>query len=102
MHCSAVLFAMAVAGFVSTAYAEPASAPDSTTSAAPAAAPAHAPETDSNRIVCRVGPPPTGSRLGGTRECHTQQEWDRIRQEQKNMIERGQTPAGCQIASGCG
>lgn len=39
---------------------------------------------DSNKMVCRTLPPPTGTRLGNRHECHTQAEWDeRMREDQK-------------------
>jgi hypothetical protein len=45
---------------------------------------------DLDAIVCRSTPPPTGSRLGGGRECHTVRQWnDRQRQEQQ-MLETQQ------------
>jgi len=31
---------------------------------------------DPDEIVCRMEPPPTGTRLGGRRVCHTQHDWD--------------------------
>ena len=51
-------------------------------SANSAAAPAKADESvtvDANRISCVVSDPPTGSRLGAHRTCHSQAEWERIR-----------------------
>jgi hypothetical protein len=32
--------------------------------------------SDPDQIVCRMEPPPTGTRLGGRRVCHTQHDWD--------------------------
>jgi len=44
--------------------------------------------TDQDQIVCRRVAPPTGSRLGGGRECHSQREWDqRARDAQKELQE---------------
>jgi hypothetical protein len=57
----------AVLLFSTVAYADPAG-----TTTAPAATST----TNPDEIVCRNSPPPTGSRLGGGRECHTQREWD--------------------------
>ncbi|GEM_PF-7041750 len=45
---------------------------------------------DLNRTICRMGPPPTGSRLGAERECHTEREWKDIRQEQWGQVTRFQ------------
>ena len=113
MRFESLILALAVSGFVSVAAADPAAAPNSTTAAAPvaarapttAAAPAAAAATvqsaEADKVVCHVGPAPTGSRLGSTRECHTQREWDRIRQEQSNIVANSQHSMGCG-PSGCG
>ncbi len=37
---------------------------------------ASAPVNDPDEIICKVEPAPTGSRLGGGRECHTRHDWD--------------------------
>ena len=78
------------------------SAPAATTAPATTAAPAStttdataaSTDTDPDRIVCKEGPPPTGSRLGATRECHSQREWDRIQQEQQEALTRQQLNRG--------
>lgn len=49
---------------------------------------------DLDRTVCRTGPPPTGSRLGATRVCHTQREWDRMQAEQQQELSRQQISRG--------
>ncbi len=36
------------------------------------AGPPQASDSDLDQVVCRVTPPPTGTRLGGGHECHTQ------------------------------
>jgi hypothetical protein len=61
--------------------------------------PAATSQTDPDRVVCRTGPAKTGSRIGGSRECHSQREWDRLQQEQQNQlskmqIQRGNNSAG--------
>ncbi|MGH6887755.1 MAG: hypothetical protein ACREHF_00910 [Rhizomicrobium sp.] len=66
------------------------------TARAPAAAPATVTATadvgvDLDKIVCRSTPPPTGSRLGGGRECHTVREWNERTREEQQMIEERQT-----------
>jgi alpha-beta hydrolase superfamily lysophospholipase len=109
MRFQSLVLAFAVSGFVDVAAAEPGTTtPDGATAAAPAistAAPAAAPvqavSADADKVVCHVGPAPTGSRLGSTRECHTQREWDRMRQEQSNMVSGRQNVLGCG-PSGCG
>ena len=67
-------------------------AADTVTVLAPAAAPGHA--NDPDRVVCQTGPAPTGTRIGATRECHTQREWDRMREEQRHIVESHQTMIG--------
>ena len=116
MRFESLILALAVSGFVSIAAADPSAttqesaaapvaAPAPVAPAAPAAAPAAAAATvqsaDADKVVCHVGPAPTGSRLGSTRECHTQREWDRIRQEQSNIVANSQHSMGCG-PSGCG
>lgn len=58
----------------------------------PAAAPAPAPadDNDPNRIVCRSGTPPTGTRIPGPRVCHTQREWDDMRQQSQEQLTKMQ------------
>jgi hypothetical protein len=51
----------------------------SANTAATPAKPDESVTVDANRISCVVSDPPTGSRLGAHRTCHTQGEWDRIR-----------------------
>jgi hypothetical protein len=51
----------------------------SANTAATPAKPDESVTVDANRISCVVSDPPTGSRLGAHRTCHTQAEWDRIR-----------------------
>lgn len=78
---AAGLFALGVAS-AAAQDAVPAAAPAAATAATAAAAPPKSDESvtvDANRISCIVSDPPTGSRLGAHRTCHTQAEWDRIR-----------------------
>jgi hypothetical protein len=51
-----------------------------------------APTTAENldEVVCKVTPPETGSRLGGSRECRTVREWKLRQQESQDMLERSQ------------
>jgi len=55
---------------------------------------------DPNKIVCKQGDPTTGTRLGATRTCHTQREWDDFQQQaQKTLVQSqlkgfGNRPAG--------
>ncbi len=48
-------------------------------------------DSNSNQIVCRMGTPPTGSRLGATRECHTQREWDQRTAEAQKILQQTQS-----------
>ena len=58
------------------------------TAKAPQVAPptAASPASDPDEIVCMMIPPRTGSRLGGSRECHTQRDWDRHRKESRAIL----------------
>jgi hypothetical protein len=49
-------------------------------------APANSTVSDPDRIVCHDSPAPTGTRLGGRRECHTQKQWDMMRQQDQQTI----------------
>ncbi len=52
------------------------------------------PANDPNRIVCKSGPPPTGTRLPGARVCKTQQQWDQERQDAQDELNRIQVQRG--------
>jgi hypothetical protein len=63
-----------------------------------AAPPAHVGETvtvngrvESNdildRLVCRAGPPPTGSRLGTSRDCYTVRQWNDRQKQSQSILE---------------
>ena len=87
------LFAFALVAAVTAipslqAVADPAAAPT-----APPAATTSPAVTDTNldQMVCKTGPAATGTRLGRTRECHTQREWDRMRQDEQSSLVRTQT-----------
>ncbi len=106
-----VVATLGVAAFVAfggIAFADPtgSSAPDQSNASNPATAqpaPANTTSTpagtastseDLDRIVCKSGPAPTGTRLGATRECHTQREWDLRQQEQQQELTRQQINRG--------
>ena len=96
MH-KVILASIAVAGLLvagGIAAADP-SAPDAptTTQATPATTTTQD-TADLDRIVCKAGPAPTGSRLGATRECHSQREWNRIQTEQQQALTRDQLNRG--------
>jgi len=42
---------------------------------------------DADQIVCKMTAPPTGSRLGGGRECHTQRDWDQRQKDAQKSVE---------------
>lgn len=73
------MIAMTALAPVFPAVAQSTAAPD-------AATPAAAPTAEADRVVCRMNPAPTGSRLGSSRECHTQRQWDQMRQEQQSNV----------------
>jgi hypothetical protein len=62
-----------------------ASAASAFAQSAPTPSPAAATE-DPDRVVCHMGPAPTGSRLGSSRECHTQKQWDQMRLQQQQNV----------------
>jgi hypothetical protein len=69
------------------AVADPATtAPATTTAMQPAV-----PENDPNKMVCRTMAAKTGSRIGASRECRTQREWDDIRHQDEHEIEKMQS-----------
>lgn len=62
----------------------------------PVAPPATQPSADDpDEIICRETPPPTGTRLGGGRECHTKREWDQ-RQKGDSQAVQGAELRGLQ------
>lgn len=66
------------------AQAAPASPAIQTAQATPAASVSNSGDLD--QVVCRMGTPPTGTRLGGSRECHTQREWNKRQEDaQRNL-----------------
>jgi len=48
------------------------------------------PDSDPDKIVCKQMPPPTGSRIGSRRECHTQAEWDQMARNDQEALARSQ------------
>jgi len=45
---------------------------------------------DANKVVCKAGRAPLGSRLPGPRECHTQAEWDAIARAAHEQLSNSQ------------
>jgi hypothetical protein len=41
-------------------------------------------------IVCHMKPPPTGTRFGGSQECHTQRDWVRRMKESQRIVNGSQ------------
>ena len=74
---------------------QPAAAPPAATQP-----PASTETTGRDEIICKTEPPPTGTRLGGGRECHTQQEWDSRMHETQKALEKLQNGPLCK-ANGC-
>jgi len=78
-----VLLAVAAGSLLLSSFpamADPAAAP-----AAPAAT-ADTNSSDADRISCRTGAAPTGTRIGATRVCHTQREWDDIQRQSQLQL----------------
>jgi hypothetical protein len=71
-----------------------AAAPASTMAAAsaPAATPNQSGGSVVNldEVVCRVVAPPTGSRFGGGRECHTVRQWNQRQKDSQDILTREQ------------
>ena len=77
------VFAAAISLFAASlpfsTYADP-SQPEAT---------AQATQTDPDAIVCKQTSAPTGTRIGASRECHSQREWDeREKDSQKQLMDR--------------
>ena len=95
-----VLASSATAQPASTApSAATATATPTTTAATTSASVEDSVQASLNRIVCRNSPPPVGSRIGGARVCKTQREWNRMRQEGQDQLNRLQIQRGCTQAS---
>lgn len=47
--------------------------------------------SDPDQIVCRAGEPTTGTRIPGSRVCHTQREWDELQRQSQEALERMQS-----------
>ena len=47
--------------------------------------------SDDNPVICRTMAPVVGTRLGGTRQCATQKEWDRIRRDAQKLLDNTQS-----------
>ncbi len=56
----------------------------------PGAAMAQIPAGNPNDMICRVTGE-TGSRLQRNRTCKTRAEWEQLRREQRNTVDRAQT-----------
>ena len=67
-----------------------AAAQATSTATAPAAPAARNSGANLDEVVCKNSAPPTGSRLGGGRECHTQREWNQRQLDSQNALLRQQ------------
>jgi hypothetical protein len=83
---SALLLALAVSIPIGFASADPAAAPRASATVAA--------DNGGDQVVCRTSAAATGTRLGAVRECHSQREWDRMRQEEQNQLTRVQIQRG--------
>jgi hypothetical protein len=77
--------AMGLMTWAGVALADPDTAASAPAASTVAPTPAAATE-DSDRVVCRMSPAPTGSRLGSSRECHTQKQWDMMHQQAQENV----------------
>lgn len=64
--------------------------------APPSAAPAPVSRLDSSQVVCKRQDQ-TGSRLGGTKICHTRQEWADIAAASRTSVDRMQAGANLSV-----
>ena len=85
----------AAVAFVSAVFLSPvlASADETPAPAAPAATPAPAPDANApnlDEVICRTSPAPTGSRLGGGRECRTRREWNQMQHDAQDSARQQQ------------
>lgn len=51
--------------------------------------------TDVREIVCKSGPPLTGTRIGPTRICKTKAQWEQEQQQARKTLSDIQTKRGC-------
>lgn len=84
----ALLIASVATLSISSALADPPAT--SSTPSAVTTQPASATTNDADKIVCRSKAAKIGSRLGATRECRKQREWDAIMAQDRREIERMQ------------
>jgi len=89
MRVSSLLVAVSLIS-ISGALADPAATTTNTTPSAVPTQPA-ADANDPNRMVCRSKAAKLGSRLGATRECRTQREWDDIAAQDRREIQKMQS-----------
>jgi len=61
---------------------------DATPSPAPAGTQSAA--SDPDHVICRAGEKTTGSLLSTQRVCHTQREWDQMREQARHNLEMQQ------------
>jgi len=74
------------------AFADPAQTTSNATNAAP----------DPDAVICKSSPPPTGSRLGGGRECHTQRDWDERQKQAERQLQLNQMRGMESCLGSCG
>ena len=77
---SAILFTPVLASAQAAATATALAAPATNDSSA----------ANLNEVICKNSAPPTGSRLGGGRECHSQREWNQRQLDSQNALLRQQ------------
>jgi len=83
MRFSALFLASALvaSGFPVVTFADPPQTADT----------AQTPIDNPDEIICKQTPPPTGSRLGGGRECHTRRQWEQMQKDAREVTQDRQT-----------
>ena len=85
MRIAALLLISVTVGLAfRSVFADPATPTTETVQVRP---PQTAPAPDPlDQIVCRSKPAPTGSLIGGGRECHTQRAWDQLQIQSQRAV----------------
>jgi hypothetical protein len=92
--CASALAAIFLLGAgQATAATDPAAAPPQATPVSPVTVPAHPSAHDPNEVVCKREDV-SGTRLGGTKVCHTRQEWSDMAAQARDTTSHFQQSVG--------
>jgi hypothetical protein len=84
-----VFIVTAAFAVIAPAFADDAATPTAPAGAATSQGAATADDSYLDNVVCKVFPPPTGTRLGTRKICHTEREWrDITRRSQEDLSKR--------------